>query len=53
MFWLVKHGIRNTAMPAWGNLLADEDIWRVVKLIGNFGSLPDSVTAELRAEKPK
>jgi mono/diheme cytochrome c family protein len=48
MFWLVKHGIRNTAMPAWGNLLADEDIWRVVKLIGNFGSLPDSVTAELR-----
>ena len=53
MFWLVKHGIRNTAMPAWGNLLADEDIWRVVMLIGNFGSLPDSVTAELRAEKPK
>ena len=48
MFWLVKHGIRNTAMPAWGNLLADEDIWRVVMLIGNFGSLPDSVTTELR-----
>lgn len=48
MFWIVKHGIRNTAMPAWGNLLADEEIWRVVTLIGKFGSLPDSVTAELR-----
>ena len=48
MFWLVKHGVRNTAMPAWGNLLADEDIWRVAMLIGHFGSLPDSVTAELR-----
>jgi mono/diheme cytochrome c family protein len=47
MFWLVKHGIRNTAMPAWGNLLADEDIWRVAMLINHFGSLPDSITAEL------
>jgi len=32
-FWIVKHGIRNTAMPAWGNLLSDEEIWRVVTLI--------------------
>jgi mono/diheme cytochrome c family protein len=45
MFWLVKHGIRDTAVPAWGNLLADEDIWRVAMLIGQFGSLPDSVHA--------
>ena len=48
VFWIVKHGIRNTAMPAWGNLLSDEDIWRVVTLIDKFGFLPDSVTAELR-----
>ena len=43
VFWIVKHGIRNTAMPAWGNLLSDEDIWRVVTLIDKFGFLPDSV----------
>jgi mono/diheme cytochrome c family protein len=30
MFWIVKHGIRNTAMPARGNLLSDEEIWQVV-----------------------
>ena len=47
MFWIVKHGIRNTAMPAWGNLLSNEDIWQVVTLIKNFDSLPDSVSAEL------
>jgi mono/diheme cytochrome c family protein len=47
MFWIVKHGIRNTAMPAWGNLLSDEDIWQVVTLVKNFDSLPDSVSAEL------
>ena len=33
MFWIVKHGIRNTAMPAWGNLLSDEDIWQVVTFV--------------------
>ncbi len=47
MFWVVKHGIRNTAMPAWGNLLSDEDIWQVVTLVKNLDSLPDSVSAEL------
>jgi len=32
MFWIVKHGIRNTAMPAWGNLLSDEEIWHTLYL---------------------
>ena len=41
MFWLVKHGIRNTAMPAWGNLLSDEDIWKVVSFIQESDSLRD------------
>jgi len=49
IFWIVKHGIRNTAMPAWGNLLSDDEIWRVVTLINKLGSLPDSVSAELHA----
>jgi len=47
MFWIIKHGIRNTGMPAWGLHLSDEEIWQVVTLIKNFDSLPDSVTAEL------
>jgi mono/diheme cytochrome c family protein len=41
MFWIVKHGIRNTAMPAWGNLLSDQEIWQVVTLLRKFDSLPD------------
>jgi mono/diheme cytochrome c family protein len=41
MFWIVKHGIRNTAMPAWGNLLSDEEIWQVVALLQTFDSTPD------------
>jgi hypothetical protein len=47
MFWIIKHGIRNTAMLAWGNLLSDDEIWQVVTLLREFNSLPDSVTLEL------
>ena len=52
MFWIVKHGIRNTAMPAWGNLLSDDDIWHVVTLVRKFDSLPDSATLELLGHHP-
>jgi mono/diheme cytochrome c family protein len=41
MFWIVKHGIRNTAMPAWGNLLSDREIWQVVTLLRTFNSIQD------------
>src|ERR1051326_200664 len=30
LFWIIKHGIRNTGMPAWGRILSDEEIWQVV-----------------------
>ena len=47
MFWIIKHGIRNTAMLAWGNLLSDDEIWQIVTLLRQFNSLPDAVTLEL------
>jgi mono/diheme cytochrome c family protein len=53
MFWIIKHGIRNTAMLAWGNLLSDEEIWQVVTLLREFNSLPDSVTLQLRGHQHK
>jgi|SRR5712671_5206695 len=51
MFWIVKHGIRNTAMPAWGNLLSDDDIWNVVTLVRKFDSLPNTATLELSGQR--
>jgi len=33
LFWIVKHGIRNTSMPAWGKLLSDRDIAQVVSFL--------------------
>lgn len=48
VFWIVKHGIRNTSMPAWRNLLSDEDIRQVSTFVGRIDSLPASIVAEAK-----
>jgi mono/diheme cytochrome c family protein len=32
-FWIIKHGIKMSAMPAWGKSLDDETIWDVVAFV--------------------
>jgi|SRR5271156_5343832 len=32
-FWIVKHGIKMSAMPAWGKTLDDAAIWDIVSFI--------------------
>jgi mono/diheme cytochrome c family protein len=51
IFWIVKHGIRNTSMPAWRNLLSDEDIWHVTAFVKRLDSLPPDV--ETAASTPE
>lgn len=53
LFWLRKHGIRNTGMPAWKGMLLDEEIWQIVSLLKNSQDLPPSVEAEWGAPKSK
>ena len=36
LFWIIKHGIRNTGMPAWAGVLSDEEIWQVVAVLKQF-----------------
>lgn len=43
IFWIVKHGIRNTGMPAWRNLLSDEGIRQVAAFIKKLDSLPTAM----------
>ena len=38
LFWIIKHGIRMTAMPAFGPTRTDEEIWNIVAFIR---TLPD------------
>lgn len=46
--WIVKNGIRNTAMGAWERLLPDEQIWRVSMFVSHMNALPPTVNAEWR-----
>src|SRR3954463_15294139 len=39
MFWVIKHGIKMSAMPAWGVTHDDERIWDMVAFIKNFPDL--------------
>jgi mono/diheme cytochrome c family protein len=32
-FWIIKHGIKMSAMPAWGKTLDDAAIWDVVAFV--------------------
>ncbi|HEY6119901.1 MAG TPA: cytochrome c [Pyrinomonadaceae bacterium] len=49
LFWTIKHGIRNTGMPAWGGMLSDDEIWQLVSLLKNSQDLPPTVESELQA----
>ncbi len=43
LFWVVKHGIRMTAMPAFGPTHNDDEIWKIVAFIRH---LPDLTAQE-------
>ena len=46
LFWIIKHGIRNTAMPAWGSVLSDEDIHDVAAVVKRLASTLRSDSAD-------
>ncbi len=45
-FWIVKHGIKMTAMPAWGTTHTDAEIWDIVAFLQK---LPKLTPAQYRA----
>ncbi len=51
LFWIIKHGIRNTGMPAWGNMLSDDDIWQIVAVLQRSEHLPTAVEAEWKGRQ--
>jgi mono/diheme cytochrome c family protein len=45
LFWVTKHGVRMTGMPAWSGALTDEDIWKIIAFIKRSDKLPPEVDA--------
>jgi len=46
--WVVKNGIRFSAMPSFNQKLSDSEIWQVSLLLRNADKLPNSIQDSLR-----
>lgn len=46
LFWIVKNGVKMTAMPAWGPTHSDEKIWSMVAFLQK---LPEMTPAQYQA----
>ncbi len=48
LFYIIKHGIRMTGMPAFGDAHQDKDVWNMVALLRHINDLTAEQTARLR-----
>lgn len=48
LFWVTKHGVRLTGMPAWDGILSDDEMWQTVAFIKHSNKLPPDVEAGWR-----
>src|SRR5690606_14497093 len=48
-FWVIKHGIKASGMPAWGKSMEDEYIWNMVAFIRQLPTLDPQAYQELVA----
>ncbi len=51
-FWIIKHGIKMTAMPAWGKTHTDEQIWNMVAFIRKLPGMTPAQYAALGGKPP-
>lgn len=52
LFWITKHGIRMTGMPAFGPTHKDEDIWKIVVFLQKLPDLSQTQKDELKEVAP-
>lgn len=38
-FWVIKHGIKASGMPAWGRSMGDEHLWNIAAFVGQLPRL--------------
>jgi mono/diheme cytochrome c family protein len=46
-FWTIKHGIKMSAMPAWGRSLDDATIWDIVAFVRHMPSMSPQTYRQL------
>ena len=48
-FWIIKHGIKMSAMPAWGKTLNDAAIWDIVSFVRGMPMMTPETYQQLTA----
>lgn len=44
-FYIIKHGIRLSGMPAWKQTLSEQEMWEVTTFLSHLDKLPPQVSA--------
>jgi len=52
-FWMIKHGVKLTAMPAWGRTQSDQQIWDLVSFVRALPTLSSAQYDALVKSAPK
>ncbi len=50
VFWVVKHGIKASGMPAWGKSMDDDSIWNVAAFVQQLPKLDQGKYKEMVAQ---
>ncbi len=53
IYWVVKHGVRMTAMSAYGRFYSDEDLWAIAAFVYEMKRLPAGVEGKILAKEEK
>ena len=53
IFYAIKHGIRNTGMPAWNGAFSDEDLWKLTAFLSHVDKLPPAVQEQWKKSLPQ
>ena len=49
-FWVIKHGIKASGMPAWGKSMGDEDVWNLTAFLQRLPQLDASAYEAMVAQ---
>jgi mono/diheme cytochrome c family protein len=51
MYWIIKHGIRNTAMSAYGSFYSEKELWALTSFLRQIDHLPPGVLDRSKAKQ--
>jgi mono/diheme cytochrome c family protein len=50
-YWVIKHGIRMTAMSAYGPFYSDHEMWALARFVSRIKALPQGVVERIQPKQ--